>query len=200
MTALQSPPPTDRPDTSGGTDLLDFDSGRFPWPEGGGPDERGSVAFDRLEALAACGALDADSLLEVGCGTGELLSWLNLRGYRGGFTGVCAPDDLFRARSRHPDATFLAGDPLIALAESHQSFDFVFLRSRACRGPMDPLGALRALVHTYWPRARKGLVIDWPNAWADYGTKSLRDLAETTAARVELRDDGAQGLRVFLYR
>ena len=69
----------------------------------------------RFEALLALGDLDGASVLDVGCGFGDLLAFLDERGVGARYTGldVCAPMiDRCRERFAGRDATFAVGDVL----------------------------------------------------------------------------------------
>jgi SAM-dependent methyltransferase len=69
-------------------------------------DRRSQVA--RFAVLADNVDLDGRSLLDVGCGLGDLLAYLNERGVRPVYTGVdIVPEMVASARKHHPTATFL---------------------------------------------------------------------------------------------
>ena len=72
--------------------------------------EKGQRA--RYEAfLALCGDLAGKSLLDFGCGKGDLYGFLRDRGVPCAYTGVdIHPDLIALARSKHPGAEFLARD------------------------------------------------------------------------------------------
>lgn len=75
------------------------------------------VAF---EALAGVGDLKRGSVLDVGCGLGDLYGYLRARGFTGQYTGVdLVPELVQAARTRHPGATFLTADIL----DPHLSLD-----------------------------------------------------------------------------
>jgi SAM-dependent methyltransferase len=101
-------------DPYGKRELLDFygrhlrDHGDAPqavrWTEGG--------QRLRYEAfLALCGDLTGKSVLDFGCGKGDLCGFLRKRGVACDYTGVDVhPGLIALAKAKHPDAQFLARD------------------------------------------------------------------------------------------
>jgi SAM-dependent methyltransferase len=81
----------------------------------------------RFAAAAALGAFHNASLLDVGCGFGDLLAWLNARGIRPRYTGLdlCLPM-VERCRRRYrddADARFVHGEAL--LHQPAEPYDYV---------------------------------------------------------------------------
>jgi SAM-dependent methyltransferase len=95
---------------------------------------RRSSQEKRFGAVAGLGALDGASLLDVGCGFGDLLAWLRARGVRPRYTGLdfCTPM-IERCRRRFNEecadrtARFVTGDALTWQpgAEDEKTFDYV---------------------------------------------------------------------------
>ena len=80
----------------------------------------------RFAAAAALGAFDGKTLLDVGCGFGDLLAWLNARGVHPRYTGLdlCEPMiERCRRRFRDTEARFVAGDALAY--EPEEPYDYV---------------------------------------------------------------------------
>lgn len=87
---------------------------------------RRSSQEKRFAAAAALGAFDGARLLDVGCGFGDLLAWLNARGVRPRYTGLdICPPMIERCRRRFGDAgaSFLVGDLLEH--EPDRPYDYV---------------------------------------------------------------------------
>lgn len=85
-----------------------------------------SAQEKRFEALLALGELDGRSVLDVGCGFGDFLAFLDGRGIRARYTGldVCAPMiERCRERFAGRDAEFAVADVLDF--EPGEPFDFV---------------------------------------------------------------------------
>ena len=80
----------------------------------------------RFEALEELGDLDGASLLDVGCGFGDFLAYLDSRGVRCLYTGldVCEPMiERCRERFPHRQARFIVGDALAF--EPDDRYDYV---------------------------------------------------------------------------
>lgn len=87
---------------------------------------RRSSQQKRFAAAAALGPLDGARLLDVGCGFGDLLAYLNERGVRPQYTGLdLCPPMIERCRKRFAgsDARFVVGDALTWEPAGH--FDYV---------------------------------------------------------------------------
>lgn len=79
----------------------------------------------RYAILAEVGDLSRASVLDVGCGLGHLLDFLNGRGFEGDYLGIdLMPEMVERARRRHPGARFEVMD-FLAAAERLEVRDFV---------------------------------------------------------------------------
>lgn len=69
----------------------------------------------RFAAALGMGSLHGKRLLDVGCGFGDLLAWLNARGIEPDYTGIdiCKPMiQRCRKRFAHTGAKFMVGDAL----------------------------------------------------------------------------------------
>jgi 2-polyprenyl-3-methyl-5-hydroxy-6-metoxy-1,4-benzoquinol methylase len=65
----------------------------------------------RFRVLTAIGDLEGCSVLDVGCGFGDLYEYLCRNGVNVDYTGVdLSPDLLEIARQRHPDVRFISAD------------------------------------------------------------------------------------------
>jgi len=81
----------------------------------------------RFRALADIGIGVGDSLLDVGCGFGDLNSWLSGAGLPVDYTGIdLSPDILAKGAEMNPGLKLLTGD-LFDFDWSEQSFDWVVL-------------------------------------------------------------------------
>lgn len=75
----------------------------------------GSATSQRLrfEVLAGLGIAPDTSVLDVGCGTGDLLPFLREHGFAGRYTGIdLTPEMVDVARGRKLDGTFITGNVL----------------------------------------------------------------------------------------
>lgn len=81
----------------------------------------------RFDVLAERVALEGRSLLDIGCGLGDLYAYLHHRGIRADYTGVDLLEKMVRAaRQRHPDGHFLCADVFEDSPFKPDSFDVTF--------------------------------------------------------------------------
>lgn len=81
----------------------------------------------RFDVLADQVDLANRSLLDVGCGVGDLWAYLHSAGLAVRYTGVDISEKMIaEARRRHPQAEFLCGDPFADGVLAGQMFDVVF--------------------------------------------------------------------------
>lgn len=81
----------------------------------------------RFKALAGIGIADGDSLLDVGCGFGDLYSWLKGHEINVNYTGIdLSPDILGRGIELNPELNLLQGE-IFDFDWLPQSFDWVVL-------------------------------------------------------------------------
>ena len=79
----------------------------------------------RFRVLAEIGDLRHASILDVGCGVGDLYGYLLASGFSGRYAGYdLLPDNAAAAENRYQQEIFFVGDPLADGAS--QSFDYVF--------------------------------------------------------------------------
>jgi ubiquinone/menaquinone biosynthesis C-methylase UbiE len=80
----------------------------------------------RFEVIAEAGIRSGMSVLDVGCGLGDLLPWLNARGIEVDYTGLdVTPGMIASCRERFPSRTFHEGDIVSWCQEDATGFDFV---------------------------------------------------------------------------
>jgi SAM-dependent methyltransferase len=81
----------------------------------------------RFEVLAGAVDLEGKRLLDVGCGLGDLLGFIQRRGLSVDYTGVDLLDRMVQAaRVQHPRGAFVAADIFSASPFEPASFDVVF--------------------------------------------------------------------------
>jgi len=81
----------------------------------------------RFDVLAERVALKGRSLLDVGCGLGDLYAYLQRRRLEADYTGVDLLEKMVEAaRRRHPDARFLCADVFADAPFEPRSFDVTF--------------------------------------------------------------------------
>lgn len=121
----------------------------------------------RFETLCAAVELEGRSLLDVGCGVGDLAGYLNERGLSVTYTGVDILSKMIRiARRMHPERTFVCADLTSDNPFSPNSFHTVF-----CSGVFNLGGAgehefVRTLIGILKKIARRHLVFNMLDASA----------------------------------
>lgn len=79
----------------------------------------------RFKHLTSIGDLDGCSVLDVGCGFGDLYGYLQAKGMNVDYTGIdLNPAFIKIARKVYPDATFIIGD--FEKAQLNENFDWSF--------------------------------------------------------------------------
>jgi SAM-dependent methyltransferase len=159
------------------------------------------------EALAGVAELSACSILDAGCGTGDLYAFLRARGWTGPYTGVdLVEGSIAEARARFPEGKWLCGDLLAVPVPVH---DYVLACGLFDVAVPDSAERLRTVLRRCWSLCRRGL------AWNMFGVRPARAperqhiepldrllalCAELTPWFV-LRNDYAPGhFTVYLYR
>ncbi len=108
-----------------------------------------------LAALIEIGVGPDHSVLDVGCGQGDLYDSLIARGRRGRYTGIdLSPELVASARERFPPANFVLGDVLETEIEKH---DFVLASGLFDYRTSDSPMRLRATLRRMFELARLGL-------------------------------------------
>lgn len=113
----------------------------------------------RFEVLAGLGFRSGDSLLDVGCGQGDLLDWLTTRGLEPSYIGIdITPAMIAMARSRFPDARF----ELMNAADANNLgvLDFAVASGIFYRRQHQPFDYLCETVIRLYSLCRKGLAFN----------------------------------------
>jgi len=123
----------------------------------------------RFEVLLDCGLAAGDSVLDVGCGFGDLYYYLKARELEVDYTGIdLSPDMIEAAQARTPQAQWAVGD-LFDFDPKPQAYDWVML-SGALNEPLQDSGEyLQAILPRLYQTCRKGLALNLLNAdyaWA----------------------------------
>jgi SAM-dependent methyltransferase len=164
----------------------------------------------RFEVLAAIGALDGTRILDVGCGTGDLLQWLLSRNLSVTYTGVdITPGMIDVAATRFPDASFHVGSVLEWSPPAEQRFDWVFASGIFYLRQERPTEYLNAAVARMYALAERGIAFNSLSAWADvvddgeFHADPLATLAMCRALspRLALRHDyHPRDFAIYVYR
>jgi ubiquinone/menaquinone biosynthesis C-methylase UbiE len=151
----------------------------------------------RFRVLAEIGDCSGCSVLDIGCGFGDLLDYLTAHGAKDvSFTGTDLNPALIEvARKRHPVATFLATTDLSQFADG--SFDYVFLSGLFNFRIEDNIGFMRETVRQSFRIARRGVAFNLLGSYVDFQEPHLFyhreqdvfDFAKSLTRFVTLRAD-----------
>lgn len=159
-----------------------------------GTEERRAMRF---QVLADIGIRSGDSVLDLGCGFGDLHAWLAGRGLDVAYTGYdINPTLVAAARERHPGARFEVKD---VLEEDFPSFDWIVSTScfnlrMADDGNYPFIERLLTVCHAH---ATRGVAVDFLTSYVDFPTaegfhyepERLFAMAKRLTKRVTLRHD-----------
>ena len=127
---------------------------------------RRSSQEKRFGALAALGDFDGASLLDVGCGFGDLLAWLRARGLRLRYTGLDVTASMIeRCRKRFTDgeARFVVGDALTWTPpmEEGGAYDWVIASGIFGYHAKDTRSRIQPTLERLFAMARRGLAVNF---------------------------------------
>ncbi len=164
----------------------------------------------RFEVLAGAGIATGESLLDVGCGLGDLYAWLQSRHPEVAYTGMDLTAAMIeRARQRFPDARFIRGTLLEGTALGGDEFDRVAASGIFYLRKQDPETYLQRTVRAMFARARKSVAFNTLSTWTtrrDAGEfyadpARVLDFCRTLTPYVVLRHDYHPGdFTIYLYK
>ena len=155
--------------------------------------------YSRYAALTSLQPIPGhSSVLDVGCGLGDLSEYLRGRGWIGKYTGIdINPDMITAAKKRLPQETFLCVD--ILEDEFEVSYDYVFCGATVQHRPKyaDPEQYLFSMVRKMFALAKRGLAFDVFSNRVDYmdadmlyvDPMKLLAFCYTLTTRLTLRND-----------
>jgi SAM-dependent methyltransferase len=154
------------------------------------------------------------SILDVGCGVGDLVGYLEQTGRRGPYLGVdLLPDMIDEARRRYPDAEFQVAD--VAAGELEGRFDLVVASGTLNIAVEDHDRWVKDMLAAMWERTGRALAVNFtterayrfdPNARFDTDIRyldhaKLLEWSQQLTPWVTLRlDYMARDATLYLYR
>ena len=150
----------------------------------------------RFKVLAEIAALDGCSILDIGCGVGDLYSYLEKRGVEVKYHGVdVCPQMIAAARKKHPRGEYIQSD-LDAL-DIGATFDYVLISGTFNWIISDNEGVAKRGLLKAWRMCRRGVAVNFLSArdpWkAEYlfyfNPDEIKAYAQGFAPRVEMRHD-----------
>jgi SAM-dependent methyltransferase len=133
----------------------------------GEPKGRQAFYFDFL--LQADGITRSDSILDVGCGYGDLFGYLRATGWNGRYVGVDINSTLIdEGARRYPDADLRTLDIQVDSLES--GFDWCICCHALTSDTKDIpfLDHFKSMVSIMWQKCEKGLIFNLLSPLADY--------------------------------
>ena len=163
----------------------------------------------RFEILAAIGKLSGASILDVGCGLGDLYPWLKRRVRPLRYVGIdITPEMIGLATSRFRDADFRLGDAA-GLLRGRTRFDYVLASGIFSKQRERPFQAMKNTIRSMYRLARKGIAFNSLSSLAagkerdEFHADPAATLAfcQTLTPWVVLRHDyHPRDFTVFLYK
>jgi pseudaminic acid cytidylyltransferase len=133
-----------------------------------------AARFEVLTAVAGPDGLAGASVLDVGCGVGDLRQWLNDRRLDVAYTGVdLAPGMVEVARARFPGDRFLCASVLDLPSSLAAQYDYVLASGIFFLRQTEPEAFVREATGQMFARARRALAFNSLSAWG-----TTRDLGE----------------------
>jgi SAM-dependent methyltransferase len=122
----------------------------------------------RFERLAAIADLRGTSVLDVGCGQGDFLSWLREQRVACRYQGVdLTPAMIDACRRRFPDAEFAVGSATRLPFGEGERFDFVVAGGIFYRRTIEPDRFMRQAIEHCFAHCRRGLAFNTLSTWGD---------------------------------
>jgi SAM-dependent methyltransferase len=123
---------------------------------------RRSSQEKRFAAALALGSFHGQRLLDVGCGFGDLLVYLNERGVHPQYTGldICRPMiERCRRRFTGRDARFVIGDALTY--QTDRPYDYVVASGIFGYAAKDTAARVKPTIENLFAMARRGLAVNF---------------------------------------
>lgn len=151
----------------------------------------------RYQVLLEAGIKSGMSVLDLGCGFGDLYAYINEKGFSVDYYGMDINERLIdEAKRRYPDANFLVGD---VFENDPGSFDLI-LSTSTFNLPLeeeDNYGFVERLFKKLYERSKVGFAVDFLSNYVDYESdeafhyspEKVFSIAKQISKRVSLRHD-----------
>jgi SAM-dependent methyltransferase len=124
-----------------------------------------STQEKRFEILCEIGNLEGASILDLGCGTGHLASYLKQKGLTFEYTGIdLVPEVLDAGRLKHPDYQFITPIEL----DENAVFDYVLISGTFNNLIEDNRTFYQEKLKQYFNHTRIGLAVNMLSQYVDY--------------------------------
>jgi SAM-dependent methyltransferase len=144
------------------------------------------VQEQRFQVLSEMSGIEAgESLLDVGCGFGDLAAWLEQQGIPVDYTGIdLSPDLLEEGRRQDPDIRLIEAD-LFDFNPPPESYDWVWLSGTLNRDLEDDGQYVLAVITRMFDACRKGIAFNLLDA-RDEWTGKRWDLQCFRPSKIEV--------------
>ena len=153
--------------------------------------------FRRFAVLAQVGPLEHTRVLDVGCGLGDLYTYLQAQRLPIDYTGYdLLPEMVTRARRRHPRVRFEVRDVLQGLGE--ERFDYILSSGAFNVNFGDNLRAVQHVLRQLVAHCNRAVAINfikWSTGASNdpifhyYDARAMLAFGQTLCPRVQLRED-----------
>jgi SAM-dependent methyltransferase len=151
----------------------------------------------RFKALSEIGDLDTCSILDVGCGFGDLYGFSIKRGFKNmKYTGYDINENLIKiAREVYPDAHFEVKE--VEKDKTNKKFDWVFSCGIFNNKISDNASFIRNMLKRMFELCNKGVAADFMSTYVDFknerayyaNPEEVFEFCKTLSRRVLLRHD-----------
>jgi SAM-dependent methyltransferase len=150
----------------------------------------------RFEILSQIGELNNCSILDIGCGFGDLYGFLTKKGLNIKYTGYDINPSLIKiAKEVYPEAFFEVKD--VEGEEVNKVFDWVFSSGIFNFKLSDNESFIRSMLRKMFQLSKKGVAADFMSTYVDFKNKELYytrpedifNFCKTLSKRVSLRHD-----------
>ena len=149
----------------------------------------------RFEILCEIGDLEGSSILDLGCGTGHLATYLKQRGLKISYPGIDIVQEVLHAGIlKHPESRFIFPSDLCP----EETFDYILVSGMFNNLIQDNQSFYQETPRQYFPHARKGLAVNMLSQYVDYFDDGLfyeypeavfKFVKENLSQRISLRNE-----------
>lgn len=150
----------------------------------------------RFKILVQIGGLNGSSILDVGCGFGDLYGYLRKKNLRVKYTGVdISPKLIEKAKQLYPGANFKVKD--IISDSYHKRFDYIFASGMFNWRIGNNKRYTKDMVSKMFSLCRKGVAVNMMTTYVDYkddylyyyDPKEILDYCKSLSRFVAIRHD-----------
>ncbi|MFC1734812.1 methyltransferase domain-containing protein [Candidatus Hydrogenedentota bacterium] len=163
----------------------------------------------KFEMLAGVGDLDGCTLLDVGCGFGDLHKFIEEMGLSVRYTGIdISPRLIDKARKKYPEAEFMTGD-IVSMDLEEESYDYVVGTGFNCFKTDHNWETISVAMDSMFQACREGVALQMLSTYAPRHDESsyyaspeeILHLALGYTTRIVLRHDYApHDFTIYMYK